>query len=48
VKSKLADPSCGDPEDIQLLLGAEVFYSLFSGEKFEIENSLMFHNTVIG
>ncbi|KAF0700789.1 DUF1758 domain-containing protein, partial [Aphis craccivora] len=48
VKSQLADPSCGDPGDIQLLIGAEVFYTLFSGERFEIENSLMFHNTVLG
>ncbi|KAF0763176.1 DUF1758 domain-containing protein [Aphis craccivora] len=31
VKSQLADPSCGDPGDIQLLLGEEVFYTLFSG-----------------
>lgn len=48
VKGQLADPSCGDPGEIQLLLGAEVFYTLFSGEKFEIDNSLMFHNTVLG
>ena len=48
VKDQLADPSCGDPGDIQLLLGAEVFYTLFSGERFEIENGLIFHNTVLG
>jgi len=34
VKGQLADPSCGDPGEIQLLLGAEVFYTLFNGEKF--------------
>jgi ribosomal protein S27AE len=48
VKGQLADPSCGDPGDIQLLLGAEVFYTPFSGEKFEIYNNLMFYNTVLG
>lgn len=48
VKGQLADPSCEDPGNIQLLLGAEVFYTLFSGERFEIENNLMLHNTVLG
>lgn len=48
MKCQLADPSCGDPGEIQLLLGAEVFYTLFNGEKFEIDNNLMLHNTVLG
>lgn len=48
VKGQLADPNCRVPGDIQLLLGAEVFYTLFSGEKFEIDNNFMCHNTVLG
>ena len=39
VNEQLADPSYDTPGKIDILLGAEMFYTLFSGEKVAITNS---------
>lgn len=48
VNEQLADPSYDTPGKVDILLGAEMFYTLFSGEKIAITNSLMFHKTTLG
>ncbi|XP_025406355.1 uncharacterized protein LOC112680475, partial [Sipha flava] len=48
VKDQLADPGYGVPGEINLLLGAEVFYTLFIGDKIDIESNLTFHKTLLG
>lgn len=48
IKDQLADPDYGVPGEIHLLLGAEIFYDLFIGEKFDVGNNLTFHKTVLG
>uniref|UniRef100_A0A2S2N7B6 Integrase catalytic domain-containing protein n=1 Tax=Schizaphis graminum TaxID=13262 RepID=A0A2S2N7B6_SCHGA len=48
VNEQLADPSYDTPGRIDILLGAEMFYTLFSGERVAITNSLVFHKTTLG
>lgn len=48
VKGQLTDPNYGVPGEIHLLLGTEVFYTLFVGEKLDITSNLTFHKTVLG
>lgn len=48
VNEQLADPSYDTPGKVDILLGAEMFYTLFSGEKIAITNSLVFHKTTLG
>jgi len=44
VNERLADSSCDTPGKIGILLGAEMFYTLFSGEKIAI-NSVLHNHT---
>lgn len=48
VNEQLADPTYDTPGRIDILIGAETFYTLFSGEEVEISKGLMFHNTKLG
>lgn len=48
ITEQLADPSYATPGKIDILLGAEMFYTLFSGEKVAIINNLVFHKTTLG
>ncbi|XP_022182692.1 uncharacterized protein LOC111042408 [Myzus persicae] len=48
INEQLADPSYNTPGRIDVLLGAETFYTLFSGERVRVSESLMFHKTKLG
>lgn len=48
VNEQLADPTYDTSGKIDILLGAEMFYTLFSGENVAITNSLAFHKTTLG
>lgn len=48
VNEQLANPKYDTPGRIDLLIGAETFHTLFSGERVKISKSLMFHNTKLG
>jgi hypothetical protein len=48
VNEQLVDPSYDTPDKIYIFLGAEMFYTLFSGERVAITKSVVFHKTTLG
>lgn len=48
VKSNLADPSYGVPGEVDILLGAELFYTLMGEERIQVSSHAAFHNTKLG
>ncbi|XP_025405027.1 uncharacterized protein LOC112679449 [Sipha flava] len=44
----LADPHFNEPASVDLLLGAEVFFELFTGEKMKVSPLVTLHNTNLG
>ncbi|XP_022167535.1 uncharacterized protein LOC111031762, partial [Myzus persicae] len=48
VRQQLADPQFHEPRSIDCLLGADVFFEIFYGEKMAISHNLVAHSTALG
>ncbi|KAL4098586.1 hypothetical protein QTP88_023161 [Uroleucon formosanum] len=48
IKTQLADPNLNIPGEIDLLLDAEVSYSIFSGQQYPLSDYAILHYTTLG
>jgi len=48
IKTQLADPHFNIPGQIDVLLGAEVSYSIFSGQRYPLSDCAILHRTTLG
>ncbi|XP_025407577.1 uncharacterized protein LOC112681547 [Sipha flava] len=48
VKSELADPQFHIPAPVDILLGAELFYDIFLGERLQLSKYICLHRTKLG
>jgi len=44
----LADPNFNIPGQIDILLGAELSYSIFNGQKYPLSDCAILHHTTLG
>jgi len=45
ISSCLADPHFSEPASVDNLLGVEIFFELFTGEKMKVSQLITLHNT---
>ncbi|KAL4104093.1 hypothetical protein QTP88_019406 [Uroleucon formosanum] len=48
IKTRFADPNLNIPGQIDVLLGAEVSYSIFSGQQYPLSDYAILHHTTLG